>query len=54
MAKELKMISVDKETYDLINNDCRQELLRHHPELIKTPITFNKIIFETGKYYRDN
>jgi hypothetical protein len=48
-----KCIMVDSETYDLINHDCREELLRHHPELIKTNITLNKILYHTARYYAD-
>jgi len=51
VSKNTKMIAVDEDVYDLIDKDCRQELLAHHPELIKTQISLNKILYHVTKYY---
>ena len=51
MARKTKMIAVDEEVYDLIDHNCRKELIRHHPELLKTNISLNKIIYHACKYY---
>ena len=45
-----KIIKIDDETDELLAN-CREEFLRHHPEMKKIRISYNKIIYETAKLY---
>ena len=45
-----KLIRVEKDTDGQIK-ECIKEFLRHHPELNKIPISYNKIIYEISKYY---
>lgn len=46
-----KLLAVDDETYDLVTKKCYKELLAHHPEFIKVPISHNKIVYHIAKYY---
>jgi len=48
-----KLLAVDEETYRLVTKDCLKELIRHHPEFIKVPISHNKIVYHIAKYYID-
>lgn len=40
-----------QETFDLIVKDCKEEFLKHHPELEGTHITQNQILNRLAKYY---
>lgn len=46
-----KMIAVDEEVYKLVTRDCLKELLENHPELLKTQISANKILYHMAHYY---
>lgn len=42
------------ETKILILNDCKEEYLRHHPEMRKVPISQEKILYEVARYYLEH
>jgi hypothetical protein len=48
-----KVVKIDSETDELLFQ-ARKEFLKHHPELNKIPISYNKIIHEISKFYIQN
>lgn len=54
MDVKRRMIAVDDEVYGLITKECAAELLVHHPELLKTQVSINKILYHVAKYYLEN
>ena len=47
---ERKTLIVNKNVHDLLLL-CKEEYLKHHPEMKETPISMNKIIFEISAWY---
>jgi len=49
-----KQIVVSKETFDLIMEDCREEYIKHHPELEGGFISHNQLMIQIAKFYLRN
>ena len=46
-----KTIVISLETYQLIRNNLEKEYRRHHPEHDRIPLSIEKLIYESIKFY---
>ncbi len=44
-------LTVSESTKDMVMNECREEFIRHHPELKGMKITENFIIRQIAEFY---
>lgn len=51
--KKYYQLLVDADTHKLIWTSCVKVMLEHNPELMKTKISANKIIYHMARYYLD-
>ena len=45
-----KPVILNENVFDMIPQ-CKEEYLKHHPEMKEVPISNNKILFEVMKHY---
>lgn len=46
-----EQLKVKSETKKMVIEDCKKELLLHHPELKNMKISQDKLVYELAKFY---